>query len=170
MKSKWFEDVFLQSIFNNVGTNSEKWLTTKQTAVCTQYMQRHTERIETADGYQNHDNYTYTWNGREVWLSYSKKNGCGTIWFGLNAEEQEQSQIDNEAEKRQKIIETAQRRLKRSPERYHATIDKMKAKIKSYQQEIEESKEEGDTDGLENLVNYVERLKQELALWESVNA
>lgn len=169
MKSKWFEDVFLQSLYSAAG-HKEKWLTAKQTAICTQYMERHTARIDTATGYQNHDNYTYTWNGLEVWLSYSKKNGCGTIWFGLNAEEQEQARIENEAENRQKIIETAQRRFKRSPERYYATIEKMKAKIKSYQQEIEESKEEGDTDGLENLVGYVERLKQELALWKSVNA
>lgn len=167
MKSKWFEDVFLQSIFDRIGHDT-KWLTTKQSAICTQYMERRTAHIETATGYNNHDNYVYNWDGREVILSYSKKNGCGTIWFGLNAEEQEQARIENEAEKHQKIIEAAQRRLKRSPERYYATIEKMKAKIKSCQQEIEESKEEGDTDGLENLVSYVERLKQELTLWESV--
>lgn len=167
MKSKWFEDVFLQSLYSAAG-HAEKWLTAKQTAICTQYMQRHTARIETATGYNSHDNYVYNWDGREVILSYSKKNGCGTIWFGLNCEEQEQARIENEAEKRQNIIETAQRRFKRSPERYYATLDKIKAKINSYQQEIEESKEEGDTDGLENLVNYVEQLKQELTLWESV--
>lgn len=167
MKSKWFDDVFLQSIFDRIGHDT-RWLTAKQTAICTQYMERRTARIDTATGYQNHDNYTYTWNGREVWLSYSKKNGCGTIWFGLNAEEQKQTQIENEAEKRQQIIDTAQRRMKRSPERYYATIEKMKAKIKSYQQEIEESKEEGDTDGIKNLVSYVKNLKHELALWESV--
>lgn len=169
MKSKWFEDVFLRSLYSAAG-HSEKWLTAKQTAICTQYMERRTTRIETATGYNIHNNYIYNWDGREVNLSYSKKNGCGTIWFGLNAEEQEQAQIENEAEKCQKIIETAQRRLKRSPERYYATIGKMKSKINSYQQQIEESKEEGDTDGLENLVNYVERLKQELTLWEIVNA
>jgi DNA repair exonuclease SbcCD ATPase subunit len=167
MKSKWFEDAFLQSIFDRIGHDT-RWLTAKQTSICTQYMERRTARIETATGYNNHDNYVYNWNGREVVLSYSKKNGCGTIWFGLNDEEQKQAQIENEAEKRQQIIETAQRRMKRSPERYYATIEKMKAKIKSYQQEIEESKEEGDTGGLENLVSYVENLKHELALWESV--
>ena len=163
----WFEDVFLQSLYSTAG-HSEKWLTAKQTAICTQYMERCTTRIETATGYNNHDNYVYNWDGREVVLSYSKKNGCGTIWFGLNAEEQEQAQIENEAEKRQKIIETAQRRLRRSPERYYATLDKMKSKIEHYQQDIEDSKEEGDTDGLENLISYVEALKNELDLWESL--
>ena len=167
MKNRWFEDVFLQSLYSAAG-HSEKWLTAKQTAICTQYMERRTTRIETASGYNNHDNYVYSWDGREVILSYSKKNGCGTIWFGLNAEEQEQARIENEAEKRQKIIETAHRRFKRSPERYNATIEKMKAKIKSYQLEIEESKEEGDTDGIENLVSYVENLKHEIALLESI--
>jgi hypothetical protein len=167
MKNKWFDDVFLQSLYSTVG-HSEKWLTAKQTAICTQYMDRSTIRIETATGYNNHDNYVYNWDGREVILSYSKKNGCGTIWFGFNAEEQEQARIENEAEKRQKIIETAQKRFRRSPERYYATLDKMKAKIEHYQQDIEESKEEGDTDGLENLIIYVEALKNELDLWESL--
>lgn len=169
MKSKWFEDVFLQSIFDRIG-HETRWLTAKQTAICTQYMNKKTVRLETATGYCNHDNYTYSWNGRDVLLCYSSKNGCGTIRFGLNFEEQEQARIENEAEKRQQIIERAQRKLERHPGEYFERIEKMKAKISDYLEEIRISIEENDTYGIENLEKHVEEMKEELALWESVNA
>lgn len=169
MKSKWFDDVFLQSIFDSIGHDT-RWLTAKQTAICKQYMQKQTVRLETSTGYCNHDNYIYSWNGRDVVLSYSSKNSCGTIWFGLNAEEQEQARIENEAEKRQQIIERAKRKLKLHPEKYFDKIEKIKAKIEDYLEEIRISIAENDTDGIENLEKYVEEMKEELALWESANS
>lgn len=169
MKNKWFENVFLRSIFDRIG-HETRWLTAKQTAICTQYMDKQTVRLETATGYCNHDNYVYSWNGRDVFLCYSSKNGCGTIRFGLNSEEQEQARIRNEAEKRQQIIERARRKLKRNPEKYFERIEEMKAKISDYLEEIRISIEENDTYGIENLEKHVEEMKEELALWESVNA
>lgn len=169
MKSKWFDDVFLQSIFDRIGHDT-RWLTAKQTAICKQYMQKQTVRLDTVTGYCNHDNYIYSWNGRDVVLSYSSKNGCGTIWFGLNTEEQEQARIENEAEKRQQIIERAKRKLKLHPKKYFDRIEKIKAKIEDYLEEIRISIEENDTDGIENLEKYVEEMKEELALWESTNS
>lgn len=169
MKSKWFENVFLRSIFDRIGHDT-RWLTAKQTAICKQYMEKQTVRLETATGYCNHDNYTYSWNGRDVFLCYSSKNGCGTIHFGLNSEEHEQARIENEAEKRQQIIERAQRKLERHPGEYFDRIEKMKAKISDYLEEIRISIEENDTYGIENLEKHVEEMKEELALWESVNA
>lgn len=168
MKSKWFDDVFLQLIFDRIGTNTEKWLTAKQTAVCTRYMKRHTARIESAYGYQNHDNYTYTWNGREVWLSYSKKNGCGTIWFGYNAEEQEHARIANEANRLHQIAESARRRLKLHPDKYAERVEKLKIEISLWQDEIDESVSEGDFDGIENLQKHIDELQEKLDIWERI--
>lgn len=169
MKNKWFEDVFLQSIFDRIGHNT-RWLTAKQTAICTQYMEKQTVRLEAATGYCNHDNYVYSWDGRDVFLCYSSKNGCGAIHFGLNLEEQEQARIENEAEKRQQIIERAQRKLERHPEKYFQRIEALKAKIEDYLEEIKICIEEDDTDGIGNLEKYVEEMQTELELWESVNA
>lgn len=168
MKNKWFEDVFLRSIFDRIG-HEIRWLTAKQTAICTQYMEKQTVRLETATGYCNHYNYTYSWNGRDVFLCYSSKNGCGTIQFGLNSEEQEQARIQNESEKRQKIIERARRNLERHPEKYFQRIEALKAKIEDYLEEIKISIEENDTNGIENFEKYVKEMKEELELWESVN-
>lgn len=168
MKNRWFEDVFLRSIFDRIG-HETRWLTSKQTAICTQYMDKQTVRLETATGYCNHDNYVYSWNGRDVFLCYSSKNGCGTIRFGLNSEEQEQARIKNEAEKRQQILERARRKLERHPEKYFQRIEEMKAKISDYLEEIKICIEEDDTYGIKNLEKYVEEMQTELSLWESVN-
>jgi hypothetical protein len=105
-----------------------------------------------------------------VFLCYSSKNGCGTIRFGLNSEEQEQVRIENEAEKRQQILERAKRKLERHPEKYFERIEDMKAKISDYLEEIKICVEENDTTGLDNFQRYVDEMKEELALWESVNA
>ena len=168
MKSNWFDTVFLKSIFDCTGINAEKWLTAKQTAICTQYMERKSARIEAAYGYQNHENYVYNWNGREVWLSYSKKNGCSTIHFGYTTEEQAKAADDYETEKKKQIKERAERKLRLHPEKYAAHIEKLKSKIADYQAEINESIEENDTDGLDNLVAYVNAMKEELEIWKSV--
>jgi len=167
MKSKWFDDVFLHSLYSITG-HSEKWLTAKQTAVCTQYMERRTARIETATGYNNHDNYVYNWDGREVILSYSKKNGCGVIWFGLNAEEQDQARIDNESNRLKQIAESAMRRLKLHPNKYAEHLEKMKIEITRCQYEIDESVAEGDLDGIESIQNHIDKLQEKLTIWESV--
>ena len=169
MKNEWFDNVFLKSIFERIGTNNVKWLTEKQTAVCTQYMKCETVRIKNAyDEYYVHDNYVYVWNGRNVRLSYSKKNGCGTIQFGLNAEEKAQVTQANVIRKKDTIREQAQRKFELHPEKYAERIKKMKLKIADYQNEIDECIKENDTDGLENLIEYVNEMKEELKIWESV--
>lgn len=166
-KNEWFEKVFLVSLFEVAGHN-EKWLTAKQTAVCVQYMDCHTVRTENRYGFNNHDNYCYNWNGRQVILSYSKKNGCGTIWFGYNESEKKQLKIQNEKERKQKIIDIARKRLKRSPEKYFKQIQKIKTKISDIQDYINECFDDNDTDGVENFVKEIDTLKEELSLWESV--
>lgn len=168
MKNKWFDDTFLPSIFGGIGVNREKWLTAKQTAICTQYMQRHTAQIETADGHQNHDNYTYTWNEREVWLSYSKKNGCGTIWFGYNAEEQAKADEQNRINRLNQIAESARIRLKKHPDKYAKRVEKLKNEISYWQDEIDESVSEGDLDGIENIQAHIDELQEKLTIWESI--
>lgn len=77
---KWFEDTFLKSIFEKCGEEG-RWLSARQTAICIQYMQK--QVIAYGDGFNTftHNNYFYSWNGFQVKLFYSKKNGCGKISF-----------------------------------------------------------------------------------------
>lgn len=81
----WFNDVFLPSLFERTEPLKTIFLTQKQTSVCIRNMEYHC----TKDCNGSHEWYTCTWRGRSVELSYSKKNQCGSIRFGRDAEEQE---------------------------------------------------------------------------------
>lgn len=161
---KWFDDVFLRSLFDQTGTNRDRWITAKQTAICIKYMQRSTAHIETASGTYKHDNYYYQWEGREIFLSYSKLNGCSTINFSLTPSETAAENEKYKAEKLQQTKDRARSRYTRHPERHVEYIRKLESKINSYREEIKESIEENDTDGIENLYKFVEELEAELKI------
>lgn len=114
MKNKWFENVFLTSLMERAGINNPIWLTVKQTSICCQYMKSETVVIENRFLTQRHTNYTYTWNDRKVFLSYSQKNGCGTITFYPNESEKRQLFEKYCEEKRKQILDDADRRIKRA--------------------------------------------------------
>lgn len=100
----WFENTFLKSIFEKQGENVGRWLSAKQTAICTQYMERQT--VAYSDGFDTftHNNYYYSWNGYQVTLFYSKKNSCGKITFTATGRETRPARLE------QKIAD-AERRL-----------------------------------------------------------
>lgn len=114
MKNKWFENVFLTSLMERAGLHNPIWLTAKQTSICCQYMKSETVVIENRFVPQRHTNYTYTWDGRKVVLSYSQKNGCGTITFYPNISEKRQLFEKYCEEKRKQILEDADRRITRA--------------------------------------------------------
>lgn len=110
----WFNDAFLLSLYKRAGLNNTLWLTQKQTAICCQYMTEKTVIIEDQFGQYRHTNYTYNWDGREVFLSYSKKNGCGTITFYPNDNEKRQLFEEYCEEKRKEILNDSARRIDRA--------------------------------------------------------
>ena len=110
----WFNDVFLLSLYERAGLNNSLWLTKKQTAVCCQYMTEKTVIVEERFAQYRHTNYTYNWDGREVFLSYSKKNGCGTITFYPNDSEQRQIFNDYCAEGRKKALDDVNRKIEQA--------------------------------------------------------
>lgn len=110
----WFNDAFLLSLYKRAGLNNTLWLTQKQTSICCQYMTEKTVIIEDQFGQYRHTNYTYNWDGREVFLSYSKKNGCGTITFHPNDNEKRQLFEEYCEEKRKEILNDSARRIDRA--------------------------------------------------------
>lgn len=114
MKNKWFEYVFLPSLFERAGLNNPTWLTAKQTNICCQYMAAEVVIVENRFTRHKHTNYTYTWEGREIILSYSQKNGCGTITFYPNSSEKGQLFKKYCEEKRKQIVEDADRKITRT--------------------------------------------------------
>lgn len=163
----WFSN-FLESLFQRAGACKPMWLTAKQTSVCIQYMECETIRYD-SDGYgtmYNHDNYFCSWDGRRVFMCYSKKNGCGRIEFGMNEAEQQETRIQNEAERKQferKRIE----RLKRNPERLAKRIADLKSKIALHKQYWEDDKKwDGYTEADEAWYSSeLEKYESELAAY-----
>ena len=165
MASKWFNVTFLPSIFEKIGAGNQKWLTVRQTMICTDNMQKSTVRYD-ADGYgtmHNHDNYSCKWDGRDVYLSYSKKNGCGCIEFGYNAEEIEAMRIANDIEKEKEKAHRIER-IKSNPERLAKLVSTLKTKIEILKDNWQAAKDDDDCDADDDAWYAAERKNLEKAL------
>ena len=164
--SKWFYNTFLPSIFERCGAGKNMWLSGKQTAICIDNMERHTVRFD-SDGYGtmwNHENYTCEWNGRSVFLSYSKKNGCGCVEFGFSAEEISVMKAEYEAEKA--IIKSDRiKRTKQNPERLAKKIASLNKEIRGWQEEYELDMADGETEQAKQDLDKIAELKAELSLY-----
>ena len=168
MAGKWFNETFLPSIFERVGAGKQKWLTARQTMVCTDNMQKSTVRYD-ADGYgtmRNHDNYSCKWNGRDVRLYYSKQNGRGCIEFGYNAEEVEAMRIANDAE-RARIKADRIERTKKKPERLAKRISALETQIEILKDNWQAAKDDDDCDADDDAwyASEIEKLENELSLY-----
>lgn len=139
------------------------WLSQKQTAVCTKYMEKHTARNEDFYGDRTtHLYYTAKWGERDVRLSYSKLNGCGMITFSFdNAEREEATRAAQE--ERERIERERIARVKRHPER----LAKVIADLKTYLESAISDYDDDVADGLEDRLTYdlerIESYRAELA-------
>ena len=142
--NKWFYNTFLPSIFDRCkDRGKEMWLSQKQTSICTDNMELRQVRFD-PDGYgvrYTHNNYVCDWNGRRVVLSYSKKNGCGYISFGMNKAEEEAHLAKIEAEKQMAEAERIER-VKKNPERLAKHIAFFTMKINNLREQWEGEKED----------------------------
>ncbi len=133
----WFDDTFLPSLFQRIGPGRARWLTVKQTAICCQYMEPHSVKTNGYQGYSTtHIYYTYVWDGREVVLQYSKKNGCGTIQFYMNKAEQEAARISREMEKAAEEAAKIQR-IRSDPARLEKWVAKLTERLHNLECDLE---------------------------------
>lgn len=128
--SKWFNETFLPSLFEQCkkAGNSQKWLSQKQTAICTDYMEK--EIISFSDGFGSYHRiiYHYFWNDRKISLAYSKKNGCAVISFSPTKEEQKQAEAARK-EERKAIQKSRIERIKSKPERLERELLRLKKEL-----------------------------------------
>lgn len=160
--NKWFNDVFLPSIFERCGACKSLWLSQKQTAVCVDNMQK---RVCTeSDGVYTYRHYNFVceWRGRSVVLSYSKKNGCGSISFGMSEEERKQAEKEREEEKKQLELKTIERAKKR-PERLKKIIESLQKKQDDLLFEL--SFDDNTNDDIEFFTKELNECRRLLALY-----
>ena len=168
MRNKWFNEIFLPSIFETAGAGRKKWLTVKQTAICTEYMERKSV-VYDSDVFgtmYTHYNYVCDWNGRNVALWYSKKSKCGCIEFGYN--EKEFIALKEKAdEERKRIKAETIARTKSKPERLSRKIAKLKEEIKGWETEYNFDIEDGKLKDAKFCEIKIKELKAELNLYIS---
>ena len=164
----WFYDEFLPSIFGRAGLK-RKWLTQKQTAICTRYMEKRVVFVQQFDGeYVRHIYYITTWQGRHVQLDYSKRNGCGTIQFGMNERERMEAEARQSQRQKEREHDRLSRWLKHRPEAFMEELDKLRANLKTYARYIEEDITERDADALDYDRSIYAGYKKQIDMMEAV--
>lgn len=163
MAYKWFDEVFLLSLFERFGTYP-KWLSAKQTAICIKNMECHVVQRGPHPMDGAHLNYSATWQGRPVYLFYSKKNGCGEITFGLTEEEAEK--LGREwREQKEKQKEESRNRAKQNPERCQKHITALVRKIEDCTDYLQEAIQDNDQEEIEFYKEEIAETKKELEFW-----
>lgn len=133
----WFTQTFLPSLFERIGANKALWLSQKQTAICTKYMEQHIATVQldvVSTG--RHNFYTCKWQGRNVTLDYSKKNACGCIKFSFTEEEIAIYQQEHEKEEKAKKIEFYRSMKASRPEKYAKRLKEQREKVNRYKEDI----------------------------------
>ena len=160
--SKWFNDIFLPSLFDRAGANNPIWLTAKQTAVCTANMKKNDVRYHSQFGFESHSFFTAEWNGRKVRLDFSKLNGCGTIFFSLNESEQEEASKKAKEHNEQRRVERLRVMFTKHPQRFNEKLEKL-------QRELEEMKADNLEDINDGLITREEADKYEQEIIDDIN-
>ena len=177
MANKWFNEVFLKSLFDRwQNTKKGFWMSQKQTAICVDNMEVTTVLIP-CDAVSNykHNNYTCIFKNDEKTynciVSYSKKNGCGYIDFFYQMTEEEKAQYKLEKELEHYKLKITRRGCFDS-EKYNKYMAELKQTLADCEEDLQEDIEEGWTDCIEedkqsieyykNVIRIVEELKSNL--------
>ena len=164
----WFQDKFLPSIFERAGLE-RKWLTQKQTAVCTRSMEKRVVSVQQPYGeYTRHTYYITTWQGRHVQLDYSKLNGCGVIQFGMNEQERMDAEAQRERWQREREHDRLVRWLRHRPETFMEELNKLRTNLDVFSKYIEEDIAEQDAEALEYDRSIHARYQKQVAEMEAV--
>ena len=164
--TRWFSDTFLPSIFQRAELNKGVWLSQKQTKICVDNMERH--NVHYLDEYGvgcNRLYYDCKWQGRDVYLQYSKLNGCGMIFFGMNATEIEEQERKNQEERDDNEIKRLQRRYERHKDKFISDMRDLQKNIAEVKEELEEEQAERY---VKSLTEYIASSEKKLAWMKEI--
>ena len=131
MENKWFDTVFLPSLFERAGVDNAMWITNKQRLTCLDYF----------------NNYVYTWQNRTIKL-YPCKNGAAQIYFCHTKEEYRTFLARHKIDERKKDLIRLQELKKRAKngntkafERVKNEIARLKELLQNFTEDIIEGSE-----------------------------
>lgn len=160
-KNKWFDEVFLPSLFEyaekTVGLHKNCKISDKQFYVCCQNMEEHNS-YDVSYG-TPHTYYSYVWNDRNVIVTRHNNN---YISFSANSAETAQARQEEEAEKQAEKI-AMYNRIKQNPERLEKSLAKKFAKLEKLQNELSEAiDDEEDADIIDSIKDDISKLQKDI--------
>ena len=160
-KNKWFDEVFLQSLFEyaqkSVGLCKNCKISDKQFNICRQNMEE--VKCYNSDYRVNYSYYSYMWNDRQVIVTRHNNN---YISFSFNSAETAQAKQEEEAEREAERIAMFNR-IKQNPERLEKSLANKLAKLEKLQNELSEAlDDEEDDDIIECIKDDISKLQNDI--------
>lgn len=153
--------MFLPSIYERAGKGKTLWLTARQMGIVADNMEHNECYPDAFIGHYTHVYYTCKWNGREVRADLSKKNGCGSIRFGLTAEEIQENRIKNAMEEEQREREKIAFMKEHFPERIERKIAIITKNLQEWRENLEEDIEYGEEESVIEADKYEIKMLEE---------
>lgn len=161
VKNKWFDDVFLPSVFEyvqkSVGLGENCKISDKQFNICRQNMEEH--NCCDASYHTNYSYYSYVWEGRKVIVT---RHTNSYISFSLNSTESEQARQEEEKAREAEKLERLER-VKQNPERLQKSLSKKLEKLERLQNELQEAiDDEEEADIIDCIKDDISKLQNDI--------
>ena len=159
-KNKWFDEVFLPSIFEyaqkTVGLCKNCKISDKQFNICRQNMEE--VKCYDSDYRKSYSYYNYMWNDRNVIVTRHNDN---YISFSLNSAESEQARQEEEKAREAEKLKRLEH-IKQNPERLKKSISKKLEKLEKLQKELQEALDDEEDDIIECIKNDISKLQEDI--------
>ena len=160
-KNKWFDEVFLPSLFEyaqkTVGLCKNCKISDKQFDICRQNMDE--VNCFDSDYRVNYSYYSYMWNDRQVTVS---RHNDAYINFSLSTAETAQARQEEEVEREAERIAMLER-IKQNPERLEKSLAKKLTKLEKLQNELSEAiDDEEEVDIIDSIKEDISKLQNDI--------
>lgn len=160
-KNKWFDKVFLPSLFEyaqkTVGLCKNCKISDKQFNICRQNMEEHNS-YDVSYG-TPYTYYSYVWNDRNVIVTRHNNN---YISFSCNSAEAAQARQEEEAEKQAEKMAMLEH-IKQNPERLEKSLANKLAKLEKLQNELSEALDDEEDDDIISMIKYdISKLQKDI--------
>ena len=160
-KNKWFNEVFLPSLFEyaqkTVGLGKNCKISNKQFNICRQNMEEHNS-YDVSYG-TPHTYYDYVWNDRNIIVTRHNNN---YISFSYNSDEAAQArQEEEQAREAEKLAMF--NRIKQNPERLEKSLANKFFKLEKLKKELSEAiDDEEDDDIIDMIKDDISKLQEDI--------
>lgn len=160
-KNKWFDEVFLPSLFEYaqkiVGLCKNCKISDKQFNICRQNMEE--VKCYDSDYRVNYSYYSYMWNDRQIIVTHHNNN---YISFSFNSAEVAQARQEEEQARETEKLAMLER-IKQNPERLEKSLAKKLAKLEKLKNELSEAlDDEEEADIIDSIKDDISKLQEDI--------